>query len=145
MRIALAQATNAAQTDEVPVGAVLVDGDQEIARGHNQPLQLHDPTAHAEIVVLRQASTILQNYRLPQLSLYVTLEPCMMCAGAIFNARIANVFFGAQDPKTGVAGSVLNVFENTLLNHHCTVTGGILSAECSHVLKAFFLKKRMAK
>lgn len=145
MRIALDEANRAAVENEVPVGAVLVDNNQEISRGHNMPLQLNDPTAHAEIIVLRNAATTLENYRLPGLSLYVTLEPCLMCAGAIMNSRISNVYFGASDSKTGVAGSVMNAFENTQLNHHCAIEGGILAQECATVLKDFFKFKRIPK
>jgi len=142
MRIALDEANLASKENEVPVGAVLVHNNQELARGHNQPIQLNDPTAHAEIMVLRKTASQLQNYRLPNLTLYVTLEPCMMCAGAIFNSRVSKVFFGAKDPKTGVAGSVLNVFENDNLNHHCQVEGGVLSSDCAQILKDFFKVKR---
>jgi tRNA(adenine34) deaminase len=142
MNIALNEAKIAALQDEVPVGAVLVKDNKEIARGHNMPIQSNDPSAHAEIVVIRKAGIELSNYRLPNLSLYVTLEPCLMCAGAIMNSRIAQVFYGANDPKTGVATSVLNVFDNRQLNHHCQIEGGILDHECGHVLKDFFKNKR---
>lgn len=145
MSIALEQAKKAAKEDEVPVGAVLVHENREICRGHNQPIQGNDPSAHAEMIVLRNAGLQLQNYRLPQLALYVTLEPCLMCAGAILNSRISHVYFGASDPKTGVAGSVMNVFENTKLNHHCQIEGGILEHDCVAVLKEFFQKKRVPK
>ena len=145
MSIALEQAKKAAKEDEVPVGAVLVHKNREICRGHNQPIQGHDPSAHAEMIVLRNAAQQLQNYRLPELTLYVTLEPCLMCAGAILNSRISHVYFGASDPKTGVAGSVINVFENTKLNHHCKIEGGILAQDCITVLKEFFQKKRLTK
>jgi len=145
MKIALEEAKLAAFQDEVPVGAVLVLNGQEISRGHNMPLQMHDPSAHAEIVVLRKAATALENYRLPGLTLYVTLEPCLMCAGAIMNSRISKVYFGASDSKTGVAGSVINAFDNTQLNHHCSIEGGFLAEECATVLKDFFKIKRLAK
>ncbi len=145
MSIALEQAKKAAVEDEVPVGAVLVHENREICRGHNQPIQGNDPSAHAEMIVLRNAGLQLQNYRLPQLALYVTLEPCLMCAGAILNSRISHVYFGASDPKTGVAGSVMNVFENTKLNHHCQIEGGILSHDCAAILKDFFQEKRITK
>ena len=145
MNIALEEAKLAAKQEEVPVGAVLVLNDQEISRGHNTPLQMHDPTAHAEIIVLRKAASTLENYRLPGLTLYVTLEPCLMCAGAIMNSRISKVYFGASDSKTGVAGSVMNAFENTQLNHHCSIEGGVLAEECAIVLKDFFKIKRLAK
>jgi tRNA(adenine34) deaminase len=145
MSIALEEAQKAATLDEVPVGAVLVYQDQELARGHNQPIGLHDPSAHAEIVVLRKAAHQLENYRLPDTSLYVTLEPCLMCAGAIMNARISRVFFGASDPKTGCVGSVINVFDNQQLNHHCQVEGGFLEHDCAKVLQDFFKMKRSSK
>jgi tRNA(adenine34) deaminase len=145
MKIALEEAKLAAFQEEVPVGAVLVLNDQEISRGHNMPLQMHDPSAHAEIVVLRKAAIALKNYRLPGLTLYVTLEPCLMCAGAIMNSRISKVYFGASDRKTGVAGSVINAFDNTQLNHHCSIEGGVLAEECATVLKDFFKIKRLAK
>ena len=145
MKIALEEAKLAAFQDEVPVGAVLVLNGQEISRGHNMPLQMHDPSAHAEIVVLRKAATALENYRLPGLTLYVTLEPCLMCAGAIMNSRISKVYFGASDSKTGVAGGVINAFDNTQLNHHCSIEGGVLAEECATVLKDFFKIKRLAK
>jgi len=145
MKIALEEANQAALQNEVPVGAVLVFNNQEVSRGHNMPLQSHDPTAHAEIIVLRKAATTLENYRLPGLSMYVTLEPCLMCAGAIMNSRLSNVYFGAADSKTGVAGSVMNAFENTQLNHHCAIEGGILAQECATVLKDFFKIMRIAK
>jgi tRNA(adenine34) deaminase len=145
MNIALEEARIAALQDEVPVGAVLVKDNQEIARGHNMPIQSNDPSAHAEIVVLRKAGLQLSNYRLPNTSLYVTLEPCLMCAGAIMNSRIAKVFYGANDPKTGVATSILNVFDNMQLNHHCQIEGGILDHECGDVLKDFFKNKRLTQ
>ena len=145
MNIALEQAKKAASEDEVPVGAVLVHENREICRGHNQPIQGNDPSAHAEMIVLRNAGMQLQNYRLPQLALYVTLEPCLMCAGAILNSRISHVYYGASDPKTGVAGSVINVFENSKLNHHCQIEGGILAHDCAAILKEFFQHKRTTK
>lgn len=145
MKIALEEARLAALQEEVPVGAVLVLNHQEISRGHNMPLRTHDPTGHAEIIVLRKAAAALENYRLPGLSLYVTLEPCLMCAGAIMNSRISKVYFGASDAKTGVAGSVINAFENKQLNHHCTIEGGILADDCATILKDFFKIKRLVK
>jgi tRNA(adenine34) deaminase len=145
MALAIEEAQKAATADEVPVGAVLVHNNQLIAKAHNQPIHLHDPSAHAEIQVLRQAAEFLGNYRLPQTSLYVTLEPCLMCCGAIFHARVSNVYFGAFDSKTGCAGSVMNLFENTQLNHHCKVHGGISEQACVGVLKEFFKNKRQAK
>jgi tRNA(adenine34) deaminase len=145
MRIALEEAQKAVLQGEVPVGAVLVKDNEEIIRGHNQPIHHDDPTAHAEIVVLRKAAKQLENYRLPNTSLYVTLEPCLMCAGAIMNARVAKVYFGAKDSKTGCAGSVINAFDNLQLNHHCEITSGILEHDCAKVLQDFFKIKRLSK
>lgn len=145
MRIALDQAILAAQMGEVPVGAVVVVDEEIVSTGHNQPICLNDPTAHAEIVALRKASVILKNYRLPQAKLYITLEPCTMCIGAIFNARINQVIYGASEMKTGAAGSVIDLFSNEKLNHHANVIGGILSNECSALLKKFFAEKREGK
>lgn len=142
MAIALEAATRAAAAGEVPVGAVVVCGDEVIAVGHNQPVSSHDPTGHAEIVAIRQAALIFGNYRLPACRLYVTLEPCPMCAGAILQARLASVVFGAADPKTGAAGSVINLFEDRLLNHQTTVVGGVCAEESSALLRAFFKVRR---
>jgi tRNA(adenine34) deaminase len=142
MRLAMEQAELAANKNEIPVGAVIVYQIELIAKAHNQPILDSDPSSHAEMNALRIAGKKLSNYRLPDLDLYVTLEPCLMCAGAIMNARISRVFFGAFDPKTGVAGSVLNVFEETKLNHHTDVQGGILGDDCAHLLKTFFRNKR---
>jgi len=142
MRLAIQQAALAAQKNEIPVGAVLVYQNELIAEAHNQPISDSDPSSHAEMNALRLAGQKLSNYRLPGLDLYVTLEPCLMCAGAIMNARIARVFFGAFDPKTGVAGSVLNVFNENKLNHHTSIEGGILGEDCAHLLKQFFRIKR---
>ncbi len=136
------QAELAANKNEIPVGAVIVYQNELIAQAHNQPILDSDPSSHAEMNALRLAGKKLSNYRLPGLDLYVTLEPCLMCAGAIMNARISRLFFGAFDPKTGVAGSVLNVFEESKLNHHTDVQGGILGDECAHLLKTFFRNKR---
>lgn len=143
MFMALELARQAAVLDEVPVGAVVVTADGQVAgRGFNQPIGRHDPSAHAEIAALRDAAATLGNYRLPGCSLYVTLEPCLMCAGAIMHARIARVVFGARDPKTGVAGSVLDVFAESRLNHHATVVGGVLAEPCSALLSGFFAARR---
>ncbi len=136
------QAELAANKNEIPVGAVIVYQNELIAQAHNQPILDSDPSSHAEMNALRLAGKKLSNYRLPGLDLYVTLEPCLMCAGAIMNARISRLFFGAFDPKTGVAGSVLNVFGESKLNHHTDVQGGILGDECAHLLKTFFRNKR---
>jgi tRNA(adenine34) deaminase len=145
MSLAIEQARQAALADEVPVGAVLVMNGELIASAHNQPIHLHDPSAHAEIQVLRSAAEKLGNYRLPGASLYVTLEPCLMCCGAIFHARVENLYFGAYDAKTGCVGSVMNLFENNQLNHHCKYQGGILESNCVDLLKEFFKIKRLAK
>jgi tRNA(adenine34) deaminase len=146
MRLALDQAQNAWLVGEVPVGAVIVrdtpGGRQVLATGYNRPITEHDPTAHAEIVALRHAATLLGNYRLPECELYVTLEPCAMCAMALLHARFKRVVFGARDPKTGALGSVLNLFELKPLNHHTAWLGGVLDAECARLLRDFFEERR---
>ncbi|MDD5480552.1 tRNA adenosine(34) deaminase TadA [Rhodoferax sp.] len=142
MRAALAQAQLAQSLGEVPVGAVLVCGEQIIATGHNASICHHDPTAHAEMLALRMAAAHLQNYRLEDCEMFVTLEPCAMCAGAMLHARLKRVVFGAVDPKTGAAGSVLNVFAHPQLNHQTQVQGGLLANECGAMLQAFFKSKR---
>ncbi len=142
MRMALAQAAEARAAGEVPVGAVIVKDGEVIATGFNRPIGHHDPTHHAEIAALRAAATAIGNYRLPGCTLYVTLEPCVMCAGAMMHARIARVVFGARDPKTGACGSVLNLFANTQLNHHAEVVGGVLADECGTMLSDFFAERR---
>lgn len=144
MKQAQAAAEEARAVGEVPVGAVLVRGDEVIAKGFNHPIGAHDPSAHAEMVALRAAAHTLENYRLPGCELYVTLEPCLMCAGAIMHARIARVVFGARDPKTGACGSVVDAFANPQLNHHTTVLGGALEDECGAALKSFFAERRRA-
>jgi tRNA(adenine34) deaminase len=144
MALAQAAAEEARAAGEVPVGAVLVRGDEVIASGFNHPIGAHDPSAHAEMVALRAAAQSLENYRLPGCELYVTLEPCLMCAGAIMHARIARVVFGARDPKTGACGSVVDAFANPQLNHHTTVSGGVLEAECGAALRSFFAERRRA-
>lgn len=144
MSAALALARQAADAGEVPVGAVVVCDGQIVGRGYNQPIGAHDPSAHAEVMALRDAARTRGNYRLPDCDLYVTLEPCMMCAGAMFHARVRRVFFGASDPKTGVAGSVVDVFAETRLNHHAQVEGGLLSAQCGALLSDFFARRRAA-
>lgn len=145
MRQALAEAHSAAQAGEVPVGAVLVQGGRCIATGRNAPVQGHDPTAHAEIIALRAGAQQLGNYRLEGCTLYVTLEPCAMCSGAMLHARLARVVFGAADAKTGAAGSVLNLFAMPQLNHQTAVQGGVLADECAQVLGAFFRARRSAQ
>jgi tRNA(adenine34) deaminase len=142
MRLALAAAKQASDEGEVPVGAVLVFEGDVIATGFNRPIGQHDPSAHAEIAALRAAAAVLANYRLPGCTLYVTLEPCAMCAGAMIHARLARVVYGAADPKTGACGSVVNLFAEEKLNHHTRVTGGVLAAECSTMLSAFFAERR---
>ena len=142
MRMALGAAAEARLTGEVPVGAVIVRDDEVVAIGYNQPIGRHDPTAHAEIAALRAASQTLGNYRLPGCTLYVTLEPCAMCAGAMMHARLARVVYGAADPKTGACGSVLNLFAEPRLNHHTEVQGGVLAEECGTMLSAFFAERR---
>lgn len=141
---ALALAEHAARLGEVPVGAVVVLDGRVVGEGYNQPIGAADPTAHAEVVALRDAARRLDNYRLPECELFVTLEPCMMCTGAMFHARIRRVVFGAHDPKTGVAGSVMNLYDMTQLNHHAQVLGGVLAEQCSTQLKAFFAARRAA-
>ncbi|MDR1462075.1 MAG: tRNA adenosine(34) deaminase TadA [Azoarcus sp.] len=143
MREALALAREAAEAGEVPVGAVVVRGDEIVGRGFNQPIAARDPSAHAEIMAVRDAARNLGNYRLPGCELYVTLEPCLMCTGAIFHARIARVVFGARDPKTGAAGSVLDLYAEPRLNHHAAIVGGMLADECATLLSTFFATRRV--
>ena len=142
MREALVQAQYAKAAGEVPFGAVVVRDGGIIATGFNCPISGHDPTAHAEIMALRNAAAVCRNYRLPDCELYVTLEPCAMCVGAMIHARLKRVVFGAYDPKTGACGSVVDLFMQKELNHHTTVTGGILQDDCSAMLKAFFAERR---
>jgi tRNA(adenine34) deaminase len=145
MRLALAQAQNAWLVGEVPVGAVILRDGQLIATGYNRPITTHDPTAHAEIVALRHAATLLENYRLPDCELFVTLEPCAMCSMALLHARFKRVVFGAPDPKTGAAGSVLDLYADRRLNHHTRVLGGVLAAQCGDMLRGFFAERRAAQ
>jgi tRNA(adenine34) deaminase len=142
MQEALKEARQAFQEEEVPVGAVIVHNNQIIARGHNQIERLKDPTAHAEMIAITSAANHLGTKWLLQASLYVTIEPCSMCAGALVLARIKNLYFGASDPKTGACGSVVNIVNHKKLNHRVKVTKGILQAECGSLLKDFFQKKR---
>lgn len=142
MREALALAAEAAAAGEVPVGAVVVKDGQIVGRGWNRPISAHDPTAHAEIIALRDAAARLGNYRLPGCDIYVTLEPCAMCAGAIMHARLKRVVYGAADPKTGACGSVADLFAEARLNHHAEVMPGVLAEECGAGLSAFFAARR---
>lgn len=144
MGLALQEARKAWAQGEVPVGAVVVRDGEVIATGYNQPIGSHDPTAHAEIVALRAAAEKLGNYRLPGCELYVTLEPCIMCSGAMMQARLARVVYAAPDPKTGACGSVVDLFADERLNHHTDVIGGVLADEASQLLKSFFAERRAA-
>jgi tRNA(adenine34) deaminase len=145
MQIALDLASQAAQNGEVPVGAIVVKDGAIIGRGANAPIALHDPSAHAEIIAMREAAQFLGNYRLVDCTLYVTLEPCAMCSGAMQHARIAKLVFAASDAKTGACGSVINLMNEPKLNHHCEVIGGVLAEECGAVLSAFFKQRRLQK
>ncbi|MDC3345492.1 tRNA adenosine(34) deaminase TadA [Candidatus Pseudothioglobus singularis] len=142
MRIAIEEAKLAMDKDEVPVGAVLVKNDKLIAQAHNKPITKNDPTAHAEIQLLRKAGEQQKNYRLPESTLYVTLEPCTMCFGAMVHARIDKIVYGASDPKTGVCGSRMNLNEENFFNHKISITSGILEKESSELLKLFFKSRR---
>jgi len=142
MRHALRLAAAAAVAGEVPVGAVLVRDGKLLGEGANAPIGRADPTAHAEVQALRAAASAESNYRLPGTTLYVTLEPCAMCAGAIMHARVGRVVFGTRDPKTGTAGSVIDLFAEARLNHHTTVKGGVLQAECAAQISGFFAARR---
>jgi tRNA(adenine34) deaminase len=145
MNLALQQAEQARLQGEVPVGAVLVLNGALVAAGYNRPIGLHDPSAHAELMALRSAGQALQNYRLPGLEMFVTLEPCAMCAMAMMHARISRVVYAAADPKTGAAGSVLNLFGYSGLNHHTEVLGGVMAAESAALLQDFFRQRRQAQ
>lgn len=142
MQQALRLAQHAQQQGEVPVGAILVHDDKLISEGCNQPISSNDPTAHAEIVALRQGAQFLQNYRLLNTTLYVTLEPCSMCAGAIVHARVKRVVFGAHDLRAGAVESVFNIFDSDKLNHRVSYIGGVLGADCLKVLQNFFKARR---
>lgn len=145
MRMAIALATEAASMGEVPVGAVVVKDGMVIGQGRNAPISLSDPTAHAEIQAIRAAAQHLGNYRLVDCTLYVTLEPCAMCSGAIQHARIARLVYGASDPKTGCCGSVVNLMAEQKLNHHCEVISDVLANECGSLLSDFFRQRRLEK
>ena len=142
MRCALELASQSQAAGEVPVGAVVVKDGEIVGRGFNAPISRHDPSAHAEMMALRDAAQRLGNYRLVGCELFVTLEPCLMCAGTIMHARIARVVYGANDPKTGACGSVLDAFAERRLNHHTEVTGGVLAEECGAMLSNFFAMRR---
>jgi len=142
MRIALEQAHQALREGEVPIGAVLISEGEVIAQAHNMPISLNDPTAHAEILVLREAALRKNNYRLPNTVLYVTLEPCLMCIGAILQARVATVVFGASDPKAGACGSFYSIPSTPGIMHKIKVVTGVLERECREILQAFFKTKR---
>lgn len=142
MRMAIEQAQLAAQSGEVPVGAVLVKDGQVISKAFNKPIANHDPSAHAEMLALREAALAEENYRIPGSTLYVTLEPCAMCSGAMLHARIDRVVYGALDSKTGAAGSVLDIFASKQINHQTSVEGGIMSEECGQLLRDFFKGRR---
>lgn len=145
MREALRLAARGAEQGEVPVGAVVVKEGKVIGRGYNAPISSSDPTAHAEIRALREASKLLGNYRLEGCLLYVTLEPCVMCAGAIMHARIARLVYGTADPKTGACGSVIDLFSEKRLNHHTQIEGGVLASEAGRILSEFFAARRHAE
>ena len=142
MKIAIDEAHLAMEENEIPVGAVLVKENKLIAQAHNRPIINSDPTAHAEIEVLRKAGKKLMNYRLPKTTLYVTLEPCAMCLGAIIHARIERVVFGASDPKSGVCGSTIDLSSELIFNHQISASGGVLEHECKHILQSFFQSRR---
>jgi tRNA(adenine34) deaminase len=143
MRIALDMASQAQAAGEVPVGAVVVKDGEIVGRGFNAPISRRDPSAHAEMMALRDAAQRLENYRLAGCDLFVTIEPCLMCAGAIMHARISRVVYGATDPKTGACGSVLDAFAERRLNHHTGVKGGVLADECGAMLSNFFAMRRL--
>lgn len=145
MQQAIALAMQAAAQQEVPVGAIVVKDGVVIGRGSNAPISLSDPSAHAEMLALRDAAKNIGNYRLVDCTLYVTLEPCAMCAGAIQHARIARLVYGAADPKTGACGSVVNLMNEAKLNHHTQVTSGVLADDCGHILSTFFKARRLSK
>jgi len=142
MQEALLLAHRAEAAGEVPVGAVVIKDGVIIGRGFNQPISAHDPTAHAEIIAMREAARALNNYRLTDTTLYVTLEPCAMCAGAMVHARIRRLVFGAADPRAGAAGSIFNIVQMPELNHRVEITSGVLAEQCGELLKIFFLQRR---
>jgi tRNA(adenine34) deaminase len=145
MGFALAEARQARDAEEVPIGAVVVIDNRIVGRGHNSPVRLNDPTAHAEVLALREAAQTINNYRLIGATLYVTIEPCAMCAGAIINARIKRLVYGAADPKAGAVSSVFQICTHSSLNHQVEVTAGVLESECRELMQAFFQQKRKIK
>lgn len=144
MREALSLARQAAESGEVPVGAVVVKDGTVVGRGYNRPVSGKDPTAHAEVMALRDAAERIGNYRLGECELYVTLEPCAMCAGAIMHARVSRVVYGAADPKSGACGSVVDLFAENRLNHHATIVGGVMAEEAARLMQDFFSARRRA-
>ncbi len=144
MRIALDLARLGRDAGEVPVGALVVCDGEIVGRGFNQPISSHDPTAHAEVMALREAAARLGNYRLAGCTLVVTMEPCVMCAGAMLHARVARLVYGAREYKTGAHGSIVDIFAEPRLNHHCVVTGGVLADECAALISGFFEARRQA-
>jgi len=142
MLVALEEAKKASRKDEVPVGAVVIANKKIVARAHNQTIQLNDPTAHAEILALRKAAKKLGNYRLNNCQMYVTVEPCPMCAGALIWARIKELVYGVSDPKSGACGSVVNLLQNKKFNHQVKVVAGVLEKECKQIIQKFFQEKR---
>ena len=142
MKMALEEANSALRQEEVPVGAVIVHGDRVIARAYNQREQLHDPTAHAEMIAITQAAEALQSWRLEECTLYVTLEPCPMCAGAILQARIPTVVYGATDPKAGAVRTLFTLLDDSRLNHRCLIVSGVLAEQCGQILTRFFQRQR---
>ncbi len=145
MRVALELARAGEAAGEVPVGALVVAGGEIVGRGYNRPISSHDPSAHAEVVALRDAAGRLANYRLPGTTLYVTMEPCVMCAGAILHARVSRVVYGAREHKTGAHGSIVDLFAEPRLNHHCEIVGGVLASECAALIAGFFETRRQQK
>jgi len=143
MGMAIEEALRAEESGEVPVGAVLVLGEEVLARAHNRAVSLNDPTAHAEVLAIRRAARLRKNYRLPGTTLYVTLEPCILCAGAVLQARIDRLVYGARDPKGGAVESLYRLLEDSRLNHEVRLTGGVLERECGEILSGFFRKKRI--
>ena len=143
MQIALEEADAASVSGEIPIGAIVVAGDRIIGRGHNRSIECSDPTGHAEIMALRDAGARVENYRLPEAIMYVTIEPCPMCAGALLHARVGGLVFGARDPEIGAAGSAMNLLESPLANHQCQVIAGILESDCRRRLELFFERLRL--